>query len=141
MKLFDPQKVVKVPFFSSSPEETGGNTEASPIKSAQSPPGPTKDFETIVLTEEASTLYSAAKELLAAVITDDQVPPNQKAQVLNTVQRILSEIAKTRTELYSSERVKTMELVLLRTLKDQSAKLQARFLEDYERALAANNLR
>lgn len=79
--------------------------------------------------------YRAATQLQAAVLDDDDVAPNQKAQVLNAVTASLSKLTEVQKELYSSERYKKIETILIRALKKLPEEVVASFLDDYEKIL------
>lgn len=79
--------------------------------------------------------YRAATQLQAQVLDDDDVAPNQKAQVLNAVTASLSKLTEVQKELYSSERHKKIETILIRMLKKLPEDVAATFIDDYEKAL------
>ena len=70
------------------------------------------------------------------VIDDPDVPANQRAQTANAVAAILHNLAKLQTEVYTSERLKTIEAILIETLKTLPEEQQRRFMEEYVERLA-----
>jgi hypothetical protein len=78
--------------------------------------------------------YTAAVELRDSILYDDEIPANQKSQVINSCQAVLAAIIKLQTELHNSERMKRMERTLLSVLK-RHPDLQEEFMQDYEEAL------
>jgi hypothetical protein len=91
--------------------------------------------ETLNLEQELLEQYNRARRLLHTAATDDAIPLAQKASALNSATAIISALTKTQADLYSLERVKKIEAVLIATLK-QFPQLQEEFLEAYTKALA-----
>lgn len=79
--------------------------------------------------------YYRVERLARDVLTDPDIPPNQQAAVMNTLNSLLVQIAKTRTELYTAERMKRIEQTLLFVLKTLPKQQRQDFLEEYEREL------
>jgi len=77
--------------------------------------------------------YQQAKALLGRVIASDTVPTNQKAQVANSCTAILDQLSKMQIRLYSSERFKAIEQVLIKALRTLPTATQEQFFVDYER--------
>ena len=88
------------------------------------------------LDAELYNAYAKAKNYLADVQSDDQVPPNQVAQVFNTISAILKEIVKMQTELHNAEKVKKLEAAMIQAIKLAPPESQQAFLEEYEKILA-----
>ena len=89
------------------------------------------------LDAELYNAYAKAKNYLADVQSDDQVPPNQLAQLMNTISAILKEIVKMQTELHNAERVKKLEAAMIQAIKLAPPESQQAFLEQYETLLKA----
>lgn len=87
------------------------------------------------LDAELYNAYAKAKNYLADVQSDDQVPPNQLAQLMNTISAILKEIVKMQTDLYNAERVKKLEAAMIQAIKLAPPESQQAFLEQYEALL------
>ena len=81
--------------------------------------------------------YLRVTQLAKDAINDTDIPANQRAQVMNTLTSLLQQIAKIRTDLYTSERLKIIEQTLLASLKNLPKETQDEFLEEYERAIQA----
>ena len=79
--------------------------------------------------------FQAVRELQNAIIDDESVPANQKAQVANSVASVLGSIAELQNKIYSSERFKRIETLLIRHLNKLPEDVAAAFLEDYEAVL------
>lgn len=87
------------------------------------------------LEEEMLLQYHVLREMQGAVIEDTDVPVNQRAQVANTVAATLKTLGEQQIELYSSERFKAVENLLIRTLDKLPEDFAAAFLVDYEKIL------
>lgn len=87
------------------------------------------------LEEEMLLQYHVLRAMQGAVIEDVDVPVNQRAQVANTVAATLKTLGEQQIELYSSERFKAIENLLIRTLDKLPEDLAAAFLVDYEKIL------
>ena len=87
------------------------------------------------LDAELYNAYAKAKNYLADVQSDDQVPANQLAQLMNTISAILKEIVKMQTELHNAERVKKLEAAMIQAIKLAPLESQQAFLVQYEAIL------
>jgi|SRR6185369_5760016 len=90
-------------------------------------------LDTIDLLGENVRLFRQTRQLMTKVLNDSATPPNQKAQVANTLGSLLKTLSSTQTDLYNAERLKRLENVIVRILQDFPAELQERFLTAYER--------
>lgn len=88
------------------------------------------------LDAELYNAYAKAKNYLADVQSDEGIPPNQLAQLMNTISAILKEIVKMQTDLYNAERVKRLEAAMIQAIKLAPPESQQTFLEEYEKILA-----
>lgn len=100
---------------------------------------PARSLSDLDLEEEVLLQFARTKGLYDDVIKDIGTPANQRAQVANSCTAILDQLIKMQKALYSAERVKALEGALIRTLKEVSEEVQARFFEIYERALASTS--
>ena len=94
-------------------------------------------LKSLDLDAELYNAYAKAKNYLADVQSDDRVPPNQLAQLMNTISAILKEIVKMQTDLYNAERVKKLEAAMIQAIKLAPPESQQVFLEQYETLLKA----
>jgi hypothetical protein len=78
--------------------------------------------------------YNRAMQLFTDAEFDESASVAGKVAALNAISTVISNITKTKTELYNSERVKVMENVLISTLKKHPT-LAETFLEKYKEAL------
>lgn len=94
-------------------------------------------LKSLNLDSELYAAYARAKNYLAIVQADEKIPPNQIAQLMNTLTAILDKIVKLQTELYSAERVKKLEAAMIQAIKLAPPESQQVFLEQYETLLKA----
>jgi len=87
------------------------------------------------LSGELMLQYKNAKDLYEEIRFDGEIPPNQKAQVLNTITSILGSITRTHTELINAERMKKLEQCLIDTIKVAPVDVQDQFFDLYRRNL------
>lgn len=80
--------------------------------------------------------FQAVRTLQNTILDDESVPANQKAQVANSVASVLGSIAELQNKIYSSERFKRIETLLIRHLNKLPEDVAAVFLEDYEQLVA-----
>ena len=101
---------------------------------ASAPQSADGNLESITISEELATLFHSGKTLLDSVLTDPEVPANQRAQVLNSVSGIIEKITKLRTDLYNAERIRNIEHTLLRVMTDQPPEVKEAFMAEYDKA-------
>lgn len=92
------------------------------------------DINQIDHKRELAVQFSLAKQAYALVQDDTETPLNQKAQALNTITSILTNIVKLQDAVYSVERMKALEETLIETLQGFPDIKQA-FLDEYKRRL------
>ena len=90
-----------------------------------------KDIDIGVELEHA---FRIAKTLLDSCVNDSETPLNQKAQIIGALNTVLTAMVKQRTDIYSAERVRILESVLLKALK-RHPELSTAFLADYRAEL------
>ena len=93
---------------------------------------PPTELDKFNMEQELLLQYHCVRELQNDVITDETIPPNQRAQVANAVASVLNKIAEMQVEVYTSERFKNIENLLVRTLSKLPEDLAAEFLDQYE---------
>ena len=110
----------------------------TPAKAAWTPPVRTiTQLKDLNLEDALLEQYYNAQELLSEVLTDADVPPNQKAQCINSITSILGSITRSQEALYNAERVKKLEIALTTALKTLPKETQDQFFTLYEAALGA----
>lgn len=99
------------------------------------PPTNLKDMN---LEEELLLQFHAVRDLQGTVLEDEEIPLNQRAQLANNVASTLSKLIEMQEKVYTQERFKLMEGILIRCLNRLPEESAAQFLDEYERALKAN---
>lgn len=94
---------------------------------------PTVSLKDFNAQEEVLLQYHRIKALQAEVAVDQDTPTNQKAQVANTVARLLSDIIGMRNELYNTEQCRLMEAALAKALRGQTEDFRTAFFEAYKK--------
>jgi len=105
-----------------------------PIKKENQPTQKAKTLDDLDLDQELLQQFTTAKEVLEDIRHEQDVPANQKAQVINTISSILQSILKMQQDLHNVERMKLVENTLIEVLQRHQT-LRDAFLEDYENAL------
>lgn len=97
---------------------------------------PVTKLKHINLQEESVIQYMQSRKLLNDVMSDPEIPPNQKAQVNNSVQANLTALDRMQKSTYTQERNKQLEYIvvnLVNELPDIEAK--KKFLDELARRL------
>lgn len=97
---------------------------------------PVTKLKHINLQEESVIQYMQSRKLLNDVMSDPEIPPNQKAQVNNSVQSNLTALDRMQKSTYTQERNKQLEYIvvnLVNELPDIEAK--KKFLDELARRL------
>lgn len=92
---------------------------------------PPAELSEMNLEKELIMQYRTACTLQTDVLADDEVPRNQQAQVLNAVTASLDRLTKLQADLYTTERYKGLEQILIRHLKSLPEDTAKAFLADY----------
>lgn len=96
---------------------------------------PTLELSKMNLEEETLLQYHTLRALQGNVMDDEEVPVNQRTQVANSIGSTLRALGDQQVALYSSERFKQIENLLIRTLDKLPEDLAAEFIEAYGRIL------
>lgn len=96
---------------------------------------PPTELSKLNLEEETLLQFHTLRELQAAVMDEKEVPVNQRAQVANSVGSILKSLGDQQITLYSSERFKDVENLLIRSLTKLPEDVARDFINDYEKIL------
>lgn len=94
---------------------------------------PSTELSKLNLEEEVLLQYHVVREMQSDVLGQEDIPPNQKVQVANSVASILKTLADQQESLYTSERFKDIENLLIRSLTSLPEKTASKFLDEYER--------
>lgn len=101
---------------------------------------PDDKVETLDLESELVAQYRKTKQLMDDVLSDEECPANQKAQVANSVVGTLGQLVKLQEELRREETLKLMESCLIESLKVLPADVRDAFFNEYERRAAKAGL-
>lgn len=93
------------------------------------------DLSRLNLAEELGLQYRAAMVLLDSIQDDQDVPANQRAQVLNSVRTTLGEIIKQQKVVFNAERLKRYESAMLKVLQSLPPEQTRIFFDLYEEFL------
>lgn len=93
---------------------------------------------TLNLEVELLEQYNRARKLLHDANYDEEIPLSQKAAALNSATSIIGALIKSQAELYSLERIKKIESVLIQTLK-RFPDMQEEFMQVYTENLGTEN--
>lgn len=91
--------------------------------------------DSLDLMQELVLQFESAKGLLQQAKYDEETPLNQKAQIINSAAALLKQLADMQIKLYTSERNKAMEQVLIDLLNEADAEDRDAFLDEYEARL------
>lgn len=96
---------------------------------------PSTELSKMNMEEEMLLQYHAIRELQNDIIGEDTIPPNQKAQVANAVAASLNKLAELQASLYTTERFKNIENILIRNLSKLPEEIASEFLTEYEKEI------
>lgn len=96
---------------------------------------PIRSLKDVNMETELVRQLSVAMKLQRDTLLDETCPANQKSQVLNAAAAAIATLGKLQVELYSSERLKQAEVILIETIQTLGVEEQARFLDLYEEKL------
>jgi uncharacterized protein (UPF0147 family) len=88
---------------------------------------PPAELGSMNLERELVMQYRRILALQEDVLTDDEVPANQRAQVSNAVAATLQQLVKMQSEFHTAERFKMIESRLIKALEN----VPAHYLEDF----------
>ncbi len=98
---------------------------------------PAADLASIDLNRELVLQMLSIQQLQADVLQDDGTPANQKAQVANSLLSTLKQLADLQNSIFTSERMKRVENVLVDFIKGLPEDQRRAFIDAYEAALRA----
>ena len=99
---------------------------------------PAKHLRDVNLERELILQHQATLELQNQVMSDSDVPANQRAQVANAVASILQQLIKLQETVHTTERLKRIEGKLIEALNGLPKEQQESFLEVYEEVLGSD---
>lgn len=95
---------------------------------------PPKSLADLNLEDELLQQLNSTKSFLAGVMTNEDIAPNQIAQVMNTLASITKQIISMQEALHNQESIKKMEAAMIFALKQAPTDVQDAFLLAYESA-------
>lgn len=98
------------------------------------------DTSSMDLHRELAVQYALVKAYQAEVQDNDDVPPNQVAQVMNTTVATLAQLIKLQESLERAETFKKMEGCLIEAVSLLPDEAKAKFFEEYEALAASKDL-
>lgn len=97
---------------------------------------PTRALRDLNLEREMVFQLLLTQNLQTEAMSDDNTSPSQRAQIATSVANALLALGKMQVEVYSSERLKRVEAILIEVLKTLPEESQAAFMNAYEEALS-----
>lgn len=94
---------------------------------------PSKTLLDVNLEHELLNLLRTGQQLMTTVLSDVDVPANQKAQVINSLASTIDQLVKLQNSVHDSERVKRLEYVFIKTLKSLPTEVAESALQAYQR--------
>lgn len=101
------------------------------------PPTSLQDMDVVA---ELLNQYHVIRALQNDVLGKEEIALNQRAQLANSVAGLLSSLTKLQTSLYTSERMKRIEQVLIRHVMKLPEETAEAFLNDYAQLLGVENV-
>lgn len=96
---------------------------------------PALSLAEINMEEELLLQYHALRKLQNDCLEDNDTPLNQRSQLANSVSTVLTKLAERQEAVYTSERLKAIERVLIDLMKKQPVDLAEAFINDYKMVL------
>ena len=97
---------------------------------------PVTKLKHINLQEESVIQYMQSRKLLNDVMSDPEIPPNQKAQVNNSVQSNLTALDRMQKSTYTQERNKQLEYIVVNLVNElPDIEAQKKFLDELARRM------
>lgn len=96
---------------------------------------PPLSIKDISMEEEVLLQLHTLRQLQSELLDDDEIPLNQRVQLANSVSGALKTLGELQNTLFSSERYKKIENLLVQTLNKLPEDVASSFLDDYEALL------
>lgn len=100
---------------------------------------PPKELKDMDLEHEMLLQFHTLRALQAQALSDDEFPLNQRVALANSVSASLAKMTESQNALYSSERFKKIENLLIRHLNKLPEETAAAFIREYEALLRSLN--
>lgn len=98
---------------------------------------PARSLRDLNMAQELVLQMQALQCLQQRTLEDPEVPANQAAQCANALSSSLAGLSKMQSEVYTSERLKRVEAILIQCLNTLPMETQTAFLAEYEAQLGA----
>jgi hypothetical protein len=98
---------------------------------------PSTSLKDVNLEEELLLQFHTLRKLQSDVLGDEEFPLNQRAQVANTVGATLDRLVEAQEKVYSQERFKALENLLVRHIRKLPEEVAEAWLNDYETLIKA----
>ena len=82
--------------------------------------------------EELVLQLYRAKALQTKSMEADEIPANQKAQVMNSVASVIGDLIRLQERLFNAERFKAIESLLIKAVQNMPPEYAQKFIQDYE---------
>jgi len=96
---------------------------------------PATSLQDIDLQRELVLQVTVLQQLQTSTHSDETIPPNQMAQVSNSLSSALANLVRVQNNVYTSERLKKIEVILIQALNNLPLQAQEEFFAAYETAL------
>lgn len=93
---------------------------------------PIRSLKDLDIERETLIQFLSTQRLQTEVLQDPETPANQKAQVANAVASTLATLARLQIEVYTSERGKKLEMILVEAFKQLPTDQRDEALDKYE---------
>lgn len=93
---------------------------------------PQQSLSAMNLESELVTQYHTVKALQNVILTAEEVPANQKAQIANSVVSTLDALVKMQERFHTAERFKAIENLLIKHMKTMPREIAEKFVAEYE---------
>ena len=94
---------------------------------------PVDTLASMDMPSELVAQFRTVKNLQSDVLANQEVPPNQQAQVCNAVASTLQQLVKMQTDFYTAERFRTIENLMIAYMKKLPLADAEAFLNEYEK--------
>ena len=94
---------------------------------------PEQKLSDMDMPKELMDQFQVVKDLQSNVMTDAEVPANQRAQVAGAVASTLQQLVKMQTDFYTSERFRNIENLMIQYMKKLPLETATEFLDEYEK--------
>lgn len=91
-----------------------------------------RSLATVDMEKELVIQMQLATALQSRTLNDEGTPPNQKASVLNATTKVLQQLSELQNAVYTSERLKNIERLLIKSVQTLAPAQQKSFMAGYK---------